>query len=58
MKHTILDLQKEAAVLDAMPLVLPVAMTITVNAVDYNAATLQSLARCLPRVARKSLLAK
>ena len=56
-KHAISDLWKEAAAWKAMPPVLPVALTITVNAVDHDASTLQSSARCLSRVARKSLLA-
>ena len=55
-KHTILDLQKEAA-RNAMPPLLLVAPTVTINTVDHGVSTLQSLARHLSRAARKSLLA-
>ena len=39
-KHAISDLQKEAVVCDAMPPLSPVDPTVTVNAVDYDVATL------------------
>ena len=56
-KQAISDLQKEAAAWDAMPPPLPVVLTVTVITIDHDADTLQSLARCLSRVARKSLVA-
>ena len=56
-KHAISDLQKDAESWEAMPVISPVAPTVTVNAVDHNMATLPSLVRCLSGVARKSLLA-
>ena len=57
MKHVISDLLEEAAALDAMHPPSPVVLTVTVNTVDHDATTLKSSARCLSRVARKSLLA-
>ena len=39
-KHTISDLQKEAIAWYAMPPLSLVALSITVNIVDHNAATL------------------
>ena len=56
-KHAISDLWKEVAALEAMPAILPVAMTVTVNAIEHDVATLQSLLRHLSKAARKSLLA-
>ena len=41
-KQVISDLQKEAAVWDAMPPPSQVALIVTVNTIDHNAATLQS----------------
>ena len=58
MKHTILDLKKEAAAQDAMFPPLLVALTVIVTTVDYNAANLQSLARYLSGADKKSLLAQ
>ena len=39
-KHVISDVQKEAVAQDTIPLPSLVALTITVNTVNYNAATL------------------
>ena len=55
-KHAISDLWKEASAWDAILLPSPVALTITVKTIDHDAATLQSSARRLSRVARKSIL--
>ena len=55
-KHAILDLQKKASAWEAMPLVSPVALTITANTIDHDVATLKYLARNLSGVSRKSLL--
>ena len=57
MKHTISDLWKAVAAQDAMPALSPVVPTVTIKMVDHDAATLQSLERCLSGVAKKSLLA-
>ena len=40
MKHAISDLQKEAEAQDAMPLPSLVALIVTINTVNYDAATL------------------
>ena len=56
MKHTISDLWKEAVAWDAILPPLPVALTVTVNTVDHDVASLQYLARRLSGMAKKSLL--
>ena len=58
MKHAISDFQKEAVAQDAMSSPSLVVLTITVNTVNHDVATLESLARYLYGVARKSLLAQ
>ena len=44
-KHAISDLWKEVAAWKAIPAISLVALTITVNAVDHDAPTLQSSAK-------------
>ena len=56
-KHVISDLPKEAVAQDTMPSPSLVAPTVTVNTVDHDAATLQSMAGHLSGVAREFLLA-
>ena len=52
-KHAISDLHKKAAAQDAMPFPSLVVLTFIVKTVDHDVATLQSLARCLSRLAKR-----
>ena len=56
-KHAISDLWNEAAAMDTIPLLSPVALIVTINREKHNSATIKSLVRYLSSAARKSLLA-